>query len=628
MRVVSTCLLGVQLASALSRRQRFASDPYNEKLQSLSLLGSHFGEVDIPASYDYVIVGGGTAGLTLANRLSEHHTVAVVEAGGFYEIQNANFTEVPANDVYYLGKNPLWNNPLIDWMQYTTPQAGLKNDSVLFSQGHTLGGGSARNFMWYQRSAVESYRHWVNATGDSSWTFSNFLPFLKEPVEFTPPAPNAYPVNETPLYNVNCYSKTGGPLQVSYPQTLAPSGNYIGPGLTEIGLKQLPGMVDGNLLGWTNVADTIDPITQTRSSSETSMLRQAIQRNFNLQVYTSALAKKILFDNDKRAYGVNAEVQGVGSGSVKFMLNATKEVIVSAGAFRSPQLLMVSGVGPADTLQANGIDSISDLKGVGQNLWDHIWVGITRQFNVLTAAWLADPDFAAEANAEYVNNRTGIDTNPAGTLIAFEKLPAGTISSSTRKDLDDTFGPGWPDIEYFSQDGYSSTNNDYLLSAPNVRNYTAVAATIIAPFSRGNVTIKSKDTSDHPVVNPNWLTDDRDMEVLIAGFKRVREIFATKAVAPALIGDEVYPGPHVKTDAQIAEIIRKSADTVFHPAGTCRMGKPSDEMAVLDSTAKVLGVKGLRVVDASSFPVLPPGHPQGTVYGFAERIAHDILTGN
>ena len=613
---------------------------FNEKLEALSLLGSHFGLVDIPATYDYVIVGGGTAGLTVANRLSKHFTVAVIEAGGFYEIENSNLTEVPANDVYYLGKSPLWNSPLIDWLQYTTPQAGLNGESVLFSQGHTLvsfllrmsndrctqriqGGSSARNFMWYHRGPRRTYDIWQNVTGDDNWTWNNFLPYLKKPVEFTPPG--EYPANLTPKYDESDYSANGGPLQVSYPRFLAPSGAYIGAGLTELGLPELPGMVNGNLLGWMSCGCKIDPTGQTRSSAETSMLRQAIKTNFNLQVYTQALAKKILFNDKNRAVGVKIQVSGVGSGQVIFNLRASKEVIVSAGAFRSPQLLMVSGIGPKETLEANDIEVISERKCVGQNLWDHIWVAITREFNVVTAAALGDPSFLAQSNAEYVQNRTGINTNPAGTLIAFEKLPPGSISETTRRDLDSTFGGGWPDVEYFSQDAYAGTNDDYLLSAPNIRNYSAVAATVVAPFSRGNVTIRSKDTNIHPVVNPNWLTDPRDMEVLVAGFKRVRQLFNTDAVAPGLIGEEVYPGENVTTDAQIEAVIRKSADSVFHPAGTARMGRENDEDAVLDSKARVIGVKGLRVVDASAFPALPPGHPQGTVYGFAEKIAQEIL---
>lgn len=533
---------------------------------------------------------------------------------------------MPANDVYYLGKDPLWNSPLVDWFQYTTPQAGLNGDEVLFSQGHTLGGGSARNFMWYQRGPKRTYEIWNQMTGDDGWSWDNFLPFLKKPVDFTPPG--HYPANLTPKYDKSDYDAKGGPLQVSYPQFIAPSGSFVGAGLSAIGLEELPGLVDGNLLGWTSCANTIDPTTQTRSSSETSMLRQAIKRNFNLQIYTQALAKQILFNKKKRATGVKVQVSGVGSGDVTFTLKAKKEVIVSAGAFRSPQLLMVSGVGPKDTLEANDVEVVSELNGVGQNMFDHIWVAITHEFDVVTAAALADPDYLAQANADYVNHRTGINTNPAGTLIAFEKLPEGCISEATRKDLDNEFGEGWPDVEYFSQDAYASTNDDYLLSAPDVRNYSAVAATVVAPFSRGNVTIKSKDTNDHPIVNPNWLTDPRDMEVLIAGFKRVREMFDTKGAQKGLIGDEVYPGKNVTTDAQIEAIIRRSADTVFHPASTCRMGKKSDKDAVLDSKARVFGVDGLRVVDASSFPVLPPGHPQGTVYGLAEKIASEILNGS
>ena len=440
MHLLSVFLVNV-LPAIAARRQ------YSEKLGALSLLGSHFGLVDIPATYDYVVVGGGTAGLTIANRLSEHNTVAVIEAGGFYEIQNFNLTEVPANDVYYLGKNPLWNNPLIDWFQHTTPQQGLNGESVLFSQGRTLGGGSARNFMWYQRGPKRTYEQWANITGDDSWSWETFLPFLKKPVDFTPPGD--YPANLTPKYDPKDYSPDGGPLQVSYPNFLAPSGAYVGAGLTELGLEELQGMVNGNLLGWMSCANTIDPNTQTRSSSETSMLRQALNRNFNLQVYTQALAKRILFNDERQVVGVRVEVSGFGSGSVSFNLKAKKEVIISAGAFRSPQLLMVSGIGPEEVLNANNITVVANRRGVGQNLWDHIWVAITREFKVVTAAWLANPEYLAQANAEYVANRTGIDTNPAGTLISFEKLPEGSISNGTRRDLDATFGGDWPDVEYF-----------------------------------------------------------------------------------------------------------------------------------------------------------------------------------
>jgi choline dehydrogenase-like flavoprotein len=307
-------------------------------------------------------------------------------------------------------------------MQHPTPQAGLNNDRVLFSHGHTLGGGSARNFMWYERGTKTVYNQWANITGDISWAWDAFLPFLKSPVNFTapetfvsvPPSQNSdpgkvasRPGQKSPAFDENDYDKDGSPLHVSYPLFLVPSGAYMGAGLSELGLKQLPGMVNGDLLAWMSCATTIDPETRTRSTSETSMLRQAIQRNFSLQVFTQTPAKKILFDK-KRAYGIDVEVQGVGSGKVNFHINATKEVIVSAGAFRSPQLLMVSGIGPKHTLADNGIEVVSEMEGVGQNMMDHIWTAITREVDVVTIAALADPEFASQQNAEYIANRTGI----------------------------------------------------------------------------------------------------------------------------------------------------------------------------------------------------------------------------
>ena len=615
------------LSLALSRRAIFdTEDPYNQRLQALSLIGSHFGVVDVEASYDYIVVGGGTAGLTIANRLAVNNTVAVIEAGGFYETENSNLTDLPSKDVYYLGKDPSWNNPLIDWFQYTTPQEALGNESILLSQGHTLGGSSARNFMWYHRGPKTGYAKWAEMTGDDSYLFENFNAHMKTPVQFTPPAEGAYAANATPTYQLSDFDEEGGPLQVSHPQHLSPAGVFVGAGMTELGLQQKPGINNGDLLGWTNCATTIDPKTRTRSTSSSSMLRESLKTSFNLQVFTHALAQKIIFNDDKKATGVEVEVAGLGSGSKTFRLNATKEVIVSAGTLRSPQILMVSGIGPAETLCANNITVVSESKGVGQNMMDHVWTAVTREVDVLTSAWNADEKFAAAAAEEYVQNRTGVNTNPAGTVVSFEKLPEGSISNDTRKALDELYGGDWPDLEYFHQDGFSSINVDYLHSAPRAGNYTALAAGLVAPFSRGSVSINSTDTKVHPIVNPAWLSDPRDIEVLRAGLRRIRAIYATDAMQPVLLGDEVSPGAQIQTDADLEDFIRKSADTIFHPASTCRMGSDDDEWAVLDSKAKVRGVKGLRVVDASSFPLLPAGHPQSSVYGLADAIAFDILS--
>ena len=195
------------------------------------------------------------------------------------------------------------------------------------------------------------------------------------------------------------------------------------------------------------------------------------------------------------------------------------------------------------------------------------------------------------------------DSNSEG----FEKLPKNATSSKTRSALDTTFGPDWPDIELLFFDG------DLIGAPTDSRNYVSSLAGLVAPFSRGNVTINSTDTSDNPVVSPNWLLDPRDQEVAIAGFKRARQIFQTGGIQPILDGAEAFPGLNVTSDKDILAVIMRSAASIDHAACTCAMGKPTDPNAVVDSRAKVIGVKGLRVVDASAFPFLPPGHPQGTV---------------
>ena len=194
------------------------------------------------------------------------------------------------------------------------------------------------------------------------------------------------------------------------------------------------------------------------------------------------------------------------------------------------------------------------------------------------------------------------------STLAFEKLPNGTISNSTRRALDSTFGPDWPDIELVPFD------NDLVSLPTDGRNYVSSLVGLVAPFSRGNVTINSTSTLPNPIVSPNWLTDPRDVEVAIAGFKRARQVFSQSGIKGIINGGaEFSPGANVTSDSAILEAIRETSTTISHAAGTCRMGMEGEESAVVDSRGRVFGVEGLRVVDASAFPILPPGHPQGTV---------------
>ncbi|TAQ89247.1 hypothetical protein B7494_g2458 [Chlorociboria aeruginascens] len=585
-----------------------ASSPFNEQILAQGLLGAHFGRIGIPATYDYVVVGGGTAGLTIARRLAANnsYTVALIEAGGFYEFDAGNTSSIPADGVWYVGLEPIFRNPLIDWYQETTPQAGWAGRAVTYPSGKTFGGGSARNFMFYQRGSKGSYDKWACLANDSSYSFQNLLPYLQKSVNFTAPDTATRPANASVKYNQTAFSATGGPLHVSYPKYACAISSWIQQSLKGFGFKEVASFSDGNLLGYSYITATIDPVTATRSSSETSFLREAILETTNLNIYKSTLAQKVIFNNS-----IASGVQVNTAGSV-YEITANKEVIISAGAFRSPQLLMTSGIGPKATLQEFGIPLISDLAGVGQNLWDHILTGPSFDVNVQTHSQLSTPAFAAAANAEYIT----LEAN--GT--AFEKLPAGSISNSTRADLDATFGSDWPDVEYLFLDAYEGNSVDLIFAAPtDGKNYATSNVGLVAPFSRGNVTIASNDTAVNPIVNPNWFSDPRDQEVAIAGYKRARDFFTTKYMQGVVIGQEAFPGANLTTDSDILEVLKTSLSSIFHAAGTNKMGVASDPLAVVDSKARVFGVSGLRVVDASIFPILPPGHPQGTVYAIAEK---------
>lgn len=359
----------------------------------------------------------GTAGLTIAQRLAELHTVAVVEAGSFYEFNNNNLTDIPADASNYLGKDPAMRNPFVDWMQMTTPQHGFQGKSVLYPQGRTLGGGSTRNFLWYQRGSTGSYEKWADVVGDQSYLFPNFLQFFKKSADFHPLPRGTRPANATPIWDDSYFSNTGGPLQVSWPKFASPSASWLALGLDAIGLKELPAcMQDGNLFGWAWIANTIDAVTQVRSTSESSFLRKALRTTYNLSVYQNTLAKKVLFTN-MTVNAVEVEAATLGSGSITYTLKARKEVIISSGAFRSPQMLMVSGIGPASILQDQGIEVLADRPGVGQNMWDHIFFGPSYEVNTVTHSWLGNPSYSTEATEQYIQNRSGILTNVGGDLL-------------------------------------------------------------------------------------------------------------------------------------------------------------------------------------------------------------------
>ncbi|KAI0149829.1 GMC oxidoreductase [Hypoxylon sp. NC0597] len=592
------------------------------------ILGTSFGIPGQDYEFDYIVVGGGQAGLAMAARLSENDalTVGVIEAGSFYELTNGNLSEIPSNGNWFAGKDINDWNPGVDWGFVTEPQQALLDVRAHYPRGRTLGGSSARNYMTYHLGTRESYDKMAREINSSDYTFDNFFPYFTKSQKFTPPVGGTFDrfANSTPQYDPSRLG-TKGPLSVLYPKYAQPFGSWAAMGFEAIGLKSQRGFESGNLSGaYAYPLATIRNEENTRESSETAFLRPHLGvHNPNLITFISTLAKRVLFDEQKRATGVLVDTQGL-----QYTIRARKEVIVSAGAFQSPQLLMVSGIGPKDTLQQYGIEVLQDSPGVGQNMKDHVLFGSSYRVNVVTGSAFGNPAQAAEFEKQYAQGK-GPMTNPGIDILGWERLPRNNLTNATISALSSAFTSDWPEIEYLPTGGFFGNSTNFQKIQPtDGYQYATVVAGLVATLSTGNVTIRSNDTADAPIINPNWLSHPADKEVAIASFKRTRQIWEAPAMRPLLIGDEYYPGKDVATDDQIWRYIQESFSTIFHAACTCKMGPASDPMAVLDANAKVRGVTGLRVVDASSLPILPPGHPMSTIYALAEKIADDIHNGN
>ncbi|KAL8670951.1 MAG: hypothetical protein Q9168_004534 [Polycauliona sp. 1 TL-2023] len=582
-----------------------------------------FGVAGINATYDYVVVGGGTAGLTIASRLAADPsvTVAVVEAGGFYEAAG-NTSIVPAYTTLFSGTDPGLSdsNPAVDWDDVTVPQAGANNRRLHYAQGRTFGGGSARNYMIYHRPTIGSAQKWGDEVQDQSYTFANLLPYYEKTINFTGPT-QPYP-NTTNEQDESVFSPSGGPVHVSSGNYNDPFATRVLPALRAIGQKAINGFQSGKLLGSAYVLATIDSTTGTRSSSESSFLNETTSRT-TLKVYKNTLAKRILFSGNTARGVLVGSSGGVLNGTSDYVLSARKEVIVSAGAFRSPQLLMVSGVGPRKMLKDLGIPLIKDLPGVGKNMWDHVFFAITFRVNVPTSSSFGnDPEAAAYALRTYLDSASGPLSAAPATILGWEKLLPSTNVSSVFD-----FPADWPQIEYLPASAPSGNQSNFQTQDPRDGfNYASILSALVSPLSRGTVSISSDSTADPPVIDPNWLTHPMDVQLAIAAFKRQRQLWDDH-LQNLTIGEEYNPGPAVQTDAEILSFIRETLSPVWHAAATCKMGSRSDRMAVVDTDTKVYGVRRLRVVDASAFPFLPPGHPQSTVYALAEKIADRILKG-
>lgn len=597
-------------------------------LLALATLGSAGSVRKCPtyeAEYDYVIVGGGTSGSVMASRLSENPSVSValIEAGTWYEKVAGNESQVPAYDAKYNAKSANATNPAVEWGIVTTPQAGVGNISVHYARGKALGGSSNLNYMLYTHSSYGAMQVWADEVGDQSYTYDHTQKYYLKSLNFTTELADERLANSTPSYDPDVVP-VGGLLDISYTSFASPWSTWVAKAMDAVGLKNTVAFINGKLLGSSWVVSTINPRNGHRESSATAFLEPFTSRK-NLKIYDLTRGEKVLFDSKKKAIGVEVTTDGE-----TYKLKARKEVIVAAGAFHSPQLLQVSGVGPADLLKQYDIPVVADRPGVGENLNDHVYYGVGYRVNVDTFTALQYGDNTLRAEEQWNTNGTGPLASPGADYVAFGNLPDDIRASFSPDTLSTlaTLPEDWPEFMFSTIPAYIS---DFWVPAPpspmDGYQYASLLATIQCPTSKGTVKISSSSMEDPPLVNPNWLTTKHDVELVVGGFKRIRQILAAPVMSEVTIGPEYFPGAEVETDEQIYEHLMKSYNSISHPAASNKMGKANDPLAVVDSHARVYGVKGLRVVDASAFPFLPPGLPQASVYMLAEKIADDIKNG-
>ncbi|RYP77348.1 hypothetical protein DL771_001143 [Monosporascus sp. 5C6A] len=364
------------------------------------------------------------------------------------------------------------------------------------------------------------------------------------------------------------------------------------------GFERLQDFDAGKLIGYGTVKATIDTRTATRSTAESSFLQMAVRGSDTIKLYPNALATRITFDATKKATGVDVMSNVATSTELKYHLSVNKEVIVTAGVWRSPQLLMVSGVGPADTLQQHGIDVVADLPAVGQDEWDQPARPMMSQVGVKTHTQLnaGSPEVVAEQLDLYLNHQSGMLSGLAGgQATAFDKFSVSNranFSDSTKEWLD-SFPSDWP--------------------------RRAIQPGMHTPKSKGNMTISSASILDSPVISPNWYEDEADVEMAYAAFQRLREIGSNWDSSVNL--GEVFPGPDVSSKDNIIEWLRNNSFQMSHGSSTTKMGT-DDKTSVVDSQGRVHGVTGLRVGDAAAFPFCPPDFPCRPPF------AESILEGN
>ncbi|RYO11758.1 hypothetical protein AA0121_g9704 [Alternaria tenuissima] len=555
----------------------------NIRTSPTRLTGNSFGIPAQNSTFDYVIIGGGTAGSVVAARLVEDSnvSVAVIEAGGYADLVNGNLSRVPGySDRFEDTDGGDWESgnrqPGIDWGFVSEPEVALGGRKIHEAQGRNLGGSSVRNALIYHRGTYGSYAQWAAQVGDDSFQYDNMQQYFERSINFNTSNLHLREANASVTWNPNSYNRQDGPLQLSFPSFGWPFSTHASNAFSSIGMNAMLDHNSGHLDGHAWVTFTQSP-DGVRSSAETSFLSQAFQ-TAGLTAFIQSRATKILFDEQQRATGVRADFMGL-----EFDVFARKEVIVAAGAvsyahlpcpwmvkdltlyqINSPKLLMLSGIGASSTLQQHNIPVRVELPGVGQNMWNSAQVGgILHEVPLATTALLDNSTFAAEQESLYNEVGAGMLTNSGPDYIGWEKVPAAqrdALGSIALGQLS-AFADDWPELEYLAINGAALPN------AKPGRGYAGFGVTLVAALSRGNVTLASANPFDDPIIHLNFLQEETDRRVAIAGYKRMRQAWA--AVPEHAKGVEMFPGEAVQTDEQLWEAIQLAAAPSHHISATC-----------------------------------------------------------
>ena len=559
-------------------------------------------------TFDYIIIGAGTAGCLLANRLSADASkrVLLIEAG---PRDDYHWIHIPVGYLYCI------SNPRTDWMFKTEAEAGLNGRSLIYPRGKTLGGCSSINGMIYMRGQSRDYERWADTTGDAQWSWDSSLPYFKLHEDHYKganalhgargTAPELMQDASTPYRALLRHHNAGGEWRIEKQRLRWDVLDAFAKAAVQAGIPATDDFNRGDNEGVGFFE--VNQKSGWRWNTAKAFLRPTCYARPNFELWTGAQASELVLeqhpgtDQPLRCTGVK-----VWNGREMVTALARREVILSAGAVASPQLLQLSGIGPAALLQSKGIALRLDLPGVGANLQDHLQIRtVFKVKNTPTLNTIASSLWGkARIGLEYVLKRTGPMSMAPSQLGAF-----------TRSDPQQPY----PNIQYHVQplslDAFGSPLHTFNAMTASVCN--------LNPTSRGTINIRTPDFRDAPAIAPNYLSTEADRKVAADSLRVTRRIMAQSAMQ-AFVPEEYKPGVQYQSDEELAKLAGDIASTIFHPVGTTRMGRAADPLAVVDTRLKVRGVAGLRVVDAGVMPFITSGNTNSPTLMIAEKAAQWI----